>query len=193
MATQLRRLHPRFRRILVICGAAHVLPMRRLLSEPVSLTESDRPSLPKARYAILEPSLSILMRYLDYIPRLVEQYEKQRAEGTANDFDKRTALLRLVYELSQNAPDVNFSIRHYQAFTQMLTKLLEYEGRISPRFETVLQSCRSSFNNPFTERIYRHLLGYYYPGKKDHHKRVTTERPTLRAGVAPGKDTERGS
>jgi hypothetical protein len=35
--------------------------------------------------------------------------------------------------------------------------------------------------------------GAYYPGKKDHHKRVTTERPPLRAGVAPGKDTERGS
>ena len=34
----------------------------------------------------------------------------------------------------------------------------------------------------------------YYPGKKDHHKRVTTERPHPTGGsFAPGKDTERGS
>jgi len=35
--------------------------------------------------------------------------------------------------------------------------------------------------------------GPHYPGKKEHHKRVTTKRPHLRAGVAAGKDTERGS
>ena len=32
----------------------------------------------------------------------------------------------------------------------------------------------------------------YYPGKKDHHKRVTTERPTLRAGVAPREGHGKG-
>jgi hypothetical protein len=32
----------------------------------------------------------------------------------------------------------------------------------------------------------------YYPGKKDHHERVTTERPTLRAGVAPREGYGKG-
>jgi hypothetical protein len=161
MATQLQRLYPRYRRILFICNATHVRPIQQLLYEPVLLIDRSPSSLLAPEYKIWEPSLPILMRYLDYIPRLVELYEEQRKEGTAYAFDKHIALLKLIDRLNQEARDLDFSIRHYQAFTQMLTSLLELERRISPQFETVMAACGSCFNNLFQERVYRHLLGYY--------------------------------
>ncbi|MHA5053890.1 hypothetical protein ACX28W_37030 [Streptomyces sp. SD15] len=161
MAAFLQRLHPRYRRILFVCNATHVRPVQRLLRQPALVPDDAGSALPATKYQIWEPSLPVLLRYLDYIPRLVQQYEAHRAEGTAHTFDKGTALLRLIYRLNEEAADLRLSIRHYQAFSRVLAKLLEGEQRISPTFETVLTACGSCFNNMFKERVFRFLVGYF--------------------------------
>lgn len=179
MAACLQRLHPRHRRILFVANATHVRAVQQLLRQPVLLTDDDRSALPVTKYRIWEPSLPILLRYLDYIPRLVQRYEEHRREGTAHEFDKRTALLRLIYQLNEGAKDLRLSIRHYQAFAQVLTKLLEGEQRISPSFETVLTACGSCFNNPFRERVFRHLLGYFDQVKVERIGRIKGTRDSM--------------
>jgi hypothetical protein len=161
MAAQLQGLASRYRRVLFVCNATHVDPLRRLMRRPVPLADADRTQLPRRDYKIRQPSLPILMRYLDHIPRLVEAYERQRAQGKAHLFDKRSAVLEIMHELSDESTDLNLSIRHYQAFSQILARLLEGERRMSPDFETVLWALESCFPPVFRERAYRHLLGYF--------------------------------
>ncbi|KJK46860.1 hypothetical protein UK23_22120 [Lentzea aerocolonigenes] len=191
MAALLRRMHPRYRRVLFVCNATHVHAVQRLLRQPELFTDDVRPALPGMRYEIRDPSLHILMRYLDYIPRLVERYEAARAEGTAPDFDKRTALLRLVYQLSVDAKDLRLSLRHYQVFSQVLTKLLEEEKRISPMFETVMTASTGCFGKLFTERLFRDLLGYFDQVKIERIGRIRGTRESL-FEVAVTKPRSRG-
>lgn len=162
MAMHLQQLSPFYRRILVVCTVVHVQPVQQLLQQPPLVLEHEASVVSGiTRYKIWQPSLPILMSYLDYIPRLVEMYEEHRRQGKAHTFDKRNALMELIYRLQEDARDMHFSIRHYQAFVQMLTRMLEQERQISPHFEAVLLACKSCFNKPFSERVYRHLLGYY--------------------------------
>ncbi|MET8759470.1 hypothetical protein [Lentzea sp. NPDC004782] len=179
MAAQLRRLHLRYRRVLFVCSATHVPAIQRLLRQPELFTDDVRPALPKMKYEIHEPALHILLRYLDYIPRLVQRYEEHRAAGTAHEFDKSTALLWLIHKLSVEATDLRLSVRHYQVFSQVLTKLLEAEKRISPQFETVLTACRGCFGNLFGERVFRDLLGYFDQVKVERIGRIKGTRESL--------------
>jgi hypothetical protein len=179
MAAELQRLHPRHRRVLFVCHAAHVRPIQQLIRQPVPPADAAGSALPPAHYRIWEPSLPILVRYLDYIPRLVEMYERRRADGRAHEFDKLDALLELIYLMNQEATDLRFSIRHYQAFSQVLTKLLEQEKRISPQFDAVLLASGSCFNGPFRERVFRHLAGYFDQVKVERIGRVLSTRESL--------------
>ncbi|WP_170246937.1 hypothetical protein, partial [Nonomuraea zeae] len=192
MAAQLQRLQPRHHRVLFVCNATHVRPIQQLIRRPSLLADVDRSVLPQARYRIWDPSLPILVRYLDYIPRLVERYEKTRAAGRGHEFDKRTALLELIYQINQEAKDLRFSIRHYQAFSQILTKLLEAEKRISPQFETVLLASGSCFNSPFRERVFRHLIGYFDQVKAERIGRIKNTKESLfEISVAAPSDSEK--
>ena len=160
MAAELQRFYPRYARILFVCDATHVRPVLRLLGSP-ALQIENRAALPAARYEIRDPALPVLMRYLDHIPRLVEQYEELRQRGQAADFDKRTHLLQIVSDVGERAVDLRLSIRHYQAFTRILSVLLEREKRVSPTLSTVLSASGACFGTLFKERLFRHLLGYY--------------------------------
>ncbi|MDO0930802.1 hypothetical protein QQY66_03595 [Streptomyces sp. DG2A-72] len=178
MAARLQALYPRYRRILFVCNATHVAAVRRLLTQP-ALTIEGGPSLPDAQYDIRQPSLPILLRYLDHIPRLVQRYEEYRKENRAHTFDKHEALLELIHQLSEEATDLKLSIRHYQVFSQVLTKLLEEEQRISPSFEAILTACQACFNKPFKERVYRSLLGYHDQVRVERIGRIRSTRETL--------------
>ncbi|GHO48962.1 hypothetical protein [Ktedonospora formicarum] len=193
MARRLQQLFPFYQRILVISHAAHIRPIQHLLRlSPLSLDHSPLMASGAISYKIWSPSLPILISYLDYIPHLVELYEKQRGQGKAHLFDKRNALLELIYRLQEGAVDMDFSIRHYQAFTQMLTSMLEREGQISPRIETVMAACRSCFNKPFSERVYRHLLKYYDQVKVMRiGKLVDTKEPVYEVKYTDYKDMQR--
>lgn len=160
MAEQLRRLHPLHRRILFVCDATHVNPIRRLLREPSLVTDFRGDALPIPKLEVWDPGLSTLLRYLDDIPKLAEIYEQHRAKGNAKDFNKSLALLETIRRLDEEADDVHFSTRHYQAFAQLLAKMMELKHRISPSMEHIQVASTSCFNKPFAERIRRHLLGY---------------------------------
>ncbi|MDJ0746551.1 MAG: hypothetical protein QNJ32_24765 [Xenococcaceae cyanobacterium MO_167.B27] len=161
MALQIQQLYPLYQRILVVCNATHVNPIRQLLRKPVLFTDFNGGALPTPNYEIWEPSLPVLLSYLDDIPKLVEVYEQHREQGKAKDFDKKLALLKLLYQLHTSAVDLDFSIRHYQAFTSLLTRMLESAHRISPTLQIVNLACGSCFNKPFQERVFRHLLNYF--------------------------------
>ncbi len=161
MALQIQQLYPLYQRILVVCNATHVNPIRQLLRKPVLFTDFNGGALPKATYNIWEPSLPVLLSYLDDIPKLVEVYEQYREQGKAKNFDKKLALLELLYQLHTSAVDLDFSIRHYQAFTSLLTRMLESAHRIFPTLIIVNVACGSCFNKPFQERVFRYLLSYF--------------------------------
>ncbi|MGW6911066.1 hypothetical protein [Streptomyces sp. NPDC054940] len=161
MAARLQELAGRHERILFVCDATHVQPLRRLLRRPVPPVEVGQSVPPRPRYTVVPPSLPVLMRYLDHIPRLVEVYERLRAQGQAHTFDKLDALLGIYDELSTGARDLRLSIRHYQAFVGVLTRLMEIDRLLSPRFEVLLPAAAGCFPAVFHERAFRHLLGYY--------------------------------
>ncbi|MFC5219890.1 hypothetical protein [Streptomyces coerulescens] len=179
MAACLQRLLPRHRRVLFVCNAPHVRTVQRLLREPALLTDDDRSATPLPGYEIRRPSLAVLLRYLDYIPRLVQRYEEHRSTDSPEPFDKHQVLLELIYELRQESPDLKLSIRHFQVFTQVLTKLLEQDQRISPTFEAVLTACGGCFNEPFKERVFRHLLGYFDHVRVERIGRIRANREPL--------------
>ncbi|NUR60752.1 MAG: hypothetical protein HOV87_19130 [Catenulispora sp.] len=161
MAAELRRLHPKYRRILFVCNATHVRPIQELLRQPASLAEPAPAALPPPRFEIVEPSLPILLSYLDEIPRLVQEYEQARAAGAGHTFDKHAAVLRAVYQLSEEATDLRISVRHLKAFAVLLAGLLEPEGRTSPHLADVVDAAGTCFSSAFRERVYRRLLSYH--------------------------------
>lgn len=159
MAEKLRRFHPLYRNILVVCHAAHVYPIKKYLGDSTLLFAPGEETLPKAKLKISEPSLPILMRYLGDMPKLVELYEAYRQQGRAKDFDKTRVLIETIHQLDTTG--FNFSIRHYQAFMQLLSRMLEIEQRTSPELDKVLVACESCFNKPFGKRVFRHLVSYF--------------------------------
>ena len=159
MAEQLRRFDPLYHRILVVCHAGHVNPIKNYLRDPMVLFDPGAETFPKTGLKVSEPSLAILMRYLGDMPKLVELYEQYRQEGKAKEFDKIKALIETIHDLDTTG--FQFSIRHYQAFAQLLKSLLEFKQRTSPDLGTVLLACESCFNKPFERRLYRHLISYY--------------------------------
>ncbi|MBF6339924.1 hypothetical protein IU450_29145 [Nocardia abscessus] len=161
MAAQLQGLVTRNRRILFVCHATHIEPIRRLMRRPVPLLDDAPAPLPRLEYKIRQPSLAMLMRYLDHIPRLVEAYERQRAKGKAHLFDKFDELVRIMHELANESAHLDVSIRHYQAFTRILAGLLTYSGQLSPDLETAVQASESCFPPAFRVHAERHLLGYF--------------------------------
>lgn len=179
LAGQLQALAGRHRNILVVCDATHVHGVQRLVGQPAPLLDIAQPLAAPLRYRVMTPNLAVLMHYLDDVPRLVEAYERQRARGTAHLFDKRTALIRLLHELSDGSPDLTVSIRHYQAFAQVLNRLLEIEQRVSPDFDTVLRACHACFPTVFRERVFRHLLGYFDQVKTERIGRIRGSRDEL--------------
>ncbi|WP_156371013.1 hypothetical protein [Nocardia arizonensis] len=125
------------------------------------------------------------MRYLDYIPRLVEAYERQRARGKAHLFDKFGALVAIMHELNDESTDLNLSIRHYQAFARILTGLLDSMGRISPDFDTVVWALETCFPPVFRERTQRHLLGYFDQVKVERIGRISgSKEPVFQMNTA---------
>jgi hypothetical protein len=161
MATRLQEITGRYRRVLFVCEATHLQPVLRLIRRPVPPVRVDLAGTSAPRYRIALPSPSILLHYLDHIPRLVQAYEQSRAAGEAHSFDKRQALLRIFHELSLGSSDLHLSIRHYDAFALVLARLMEHEKLISPRFDVVLQAADSCFPAVFRERVFRCLLGYF--------------------------------
>jgi len=161
IAAQLQSLVGRYQRVLFVANATHVQPVLELLGHPVPLVEAEGSPLSMPQYQVRQPSLPALLGYLDSIPRLVEAYERQRTLRKAHEFDKRRMLLEILHDLSEASRDLQISIRHYQAFVQVLTRLLEDEMRISPEFDTVIRACAGCFPPVFRERSFRHLLGYF--------------------------------
>jgi hypothetical protein len=190
MAAQLQEAAGTYRRVLFVCNATHVEPVQRLLRRPVLIATSVSSTTQRlANYRISEPSVPVLMRYLDHIPRLVESYERQRAAGAGHSFDKLSALLQILHELSTEATDLNLSIRHYQVFSQILTALLESDRRISPKFDTTLAALDHCFPQVFRERAFRHLLGYFNQVKVWRIGRLRgTTRPVFQVGASEPRD-----
>lgn len=191
MADQLRRRHPFFRKILVVCDVAHANPIRRFLSNPMFHIDQQAEFNPEVLYRVMEPNLKVLLGYLDGIPKIVEKYEQERALGNAGRFDKRKVLLNIIYDLNKKATDMDFSIRHYQAFAQLLNNMLEVNGRISPEFEKVMVACQSCFNKAFAERVYRHLLSYFGQVKVRRVSRLLPPNETIHEIQGYVKDTGR--
>jgi hypothetical protein len=159
MAARLRRLAPRYHRVLCICDIARVLPLSKLLASEETLTEFESP-VPPLRLKIQKPNLSTLLSYLDDIPYLVEVYERDRAMGRAADFSKHAALLEGVRRIQGKSGDVCFSTRHYQKFGQFLINLLEYTGHLSPELEHAMTAAGCCFNTAFAKQVRGALLSY---------------------------------
>jgi hypothetical protein len=160
-ATRLQEITGRYRRVLFVCEATHLQPVLRLIRRPVPPVRVDLAGTSAPRYRIALPSPSILLHYLDHIPRLVQAYEQSRAAGEAHSFDKRQALLEILHELSRESSDLQLSIRHYDAFALVLARLMEQEKLVSPRFDVVLQASDGCFPAVFRERVFRRLLRYF--------------------------------
>lgn len=160
MAQRLRMLHPLYRRILFVCDAAHVDPIRELLRTPLRFKESTVEVGPVPRLEIRQPNLDVLLRQLDDIPWVVEAYEKARAEEKGRGFRKHVAVLEAARAVDGAEPQLSFGVRHYQAFARFLQNLLEYHHQISPTLEQTVISAASCFDKPFGKRLRRRLLSY---------------------------------
>jgi hypothetical protein len=159
MAERLRRLHPVFRRILFVCDATHVWPISDRLSRGSPSQDLDT-ARPPFHLRISQPSLQLVLRYLDDIPRLVESYEEHRHQKTAHEFRKRDALLEVLRQIQLHAHDTTFSLRHYEAFASLMASILEVRGRLAPNLADVAASAEGCFNRALTERIRCELLSY---------------------------------
>jgi hypothetical protein len=161
MAERLQLLQPRFRRLLVVCHASHVGPVRRLLGrESPGLVPEAASGGGEMMVERGEPSLPVLLNYLDDFPKLVEKYETYRAAGLAAQFDKRTALLESLFEVEASFSDMRFSPREYDAYTRFLMNLLHVRRRVAPGPREVFQTTAACFNKPFAERVDYHLRAY---------------------------------
>jgi hypothetical protein len=192
MAAQLQALVARYRQVLFVADATHILPVLRQLGRPVPRNEPVGAPLPAPRYHVSPPILPVLLGYLDSIPRLVEAYERERALGRAHEFNKRRALLEILHDLSEASPDQHLSIRHYQAFVQVLTRQLERYKLISPTLDTVIQASEGCFPPSFRERVFRHLLGYFDQVKTQRIGRLRdTREAVFSVTAAPARQGER--
>ncbi|MFF1615690.1 hypothetical protein ACFVYA_48840 [Amycolatopsis sp. NPDC058278] len=159
MAGQIQELAPWYDRIMVVCDLVHARPLMAQLQQPPDSQLLDDDRTDNLRVRRLRPSLSHLLQSLDDIPRLVEAYDHKR--HVALNFWKMREIVAIVHHLAKSSPDMAFSVRNYDAFTSLLTKMGECQGRLSPTLDDVRLAGVSCFNDAFGERIFRHLLGYF--------------------------------
>ena len=160
MAETLRRLQPRYRRLLVVCDFANVSAIIRLLKRKSQGLDASEQAFGTLRYEIATPGLNVLLKYLDDFPKLVELYEEERAWGRGKEFNKKAVLLQTIHELEQGGAGARFSPRQHIAFAEFLENLLRFERRITPLPLTIFDACRASFDKGFAERVFSHLTGY---------------------------------
>jgi hypothetical protein len=159
MAMRLQELAPWYERIVVVCDLVHAKPIVARIQQPPDSQQLDADPDDALRVRRIRPNVPELLRRLDDIPRLVESYERKRRDALS--FSKMREIVEIVHDLADSAPDMDFSIRNYEAFTTLLTKMSECQGRLSPALEDVRLAGVSCFNDAFGERIFRHLLGYF--------------------------------
>lgn len=161
MAEKLRQLQPFRRRVLVVCDAAQVNGVSRILSsrnQPfVDISEPDL-NLEVRDAGSLK--LDVLLRYLDDYPRLAELYELQRSDSSGQ-FDKTKALRRAFHEVANSAADLQFSTRQHQIFASFMNNVLKYNKRICPKPNSFFEICKSCFGQKLAERVIAHLGGYF--------------------------------
>jgi len=160
ISERLRRLQPRWRRVLVICDAALVPSVRtRLRGET---TEAAPPSFDPTRltYTVVQQlRLEVLLGYLDDYPRLVERYEKLRYHS-AHEFDKWRALRDAILDFADDNPDLAPSTRQHQTFHTLLANLLAMDRRRCPQPDVLHGAAASCFGRAFARRLTCHLAGY---------------------------------
>jgi hypothetical protein len=159
MAIRLQELAPWYERIVVVCDLVHAKPIVARTQQPPDSQQLGADRDDALRVRRVRPSMPELLRSLDDIPRLVESYERKRHDALS--FSKMREIVEIVHDLADSAADMDFSIRNYEAFTTLLTKMSECQGRLSPALEDVRLAGVSCFNDAFGERIFRHLLGYF--------------------------------
>jgi hypothetical protein len=179
MAQRLRELAPRHRFVLVVCDAANVSGIARLLSVPAGEQESPAESNLRPKLRVVAPNLAALLTYLDDYPRLVEIYEQYRRDGRAAAFDKTAALIENICGVERQAADIHFSLREFQTFTQYLNNLLALNRRVCPQPFDLHQACASCFDRPFAERLHVYLAGYGRQLKVDRVGRLSDTREPL--------------
>lgn len=161
MALELRRLCAQFRRVFFVCQAPHARPISNLLSRGEQWRGLEEEPGPAVRFEVLRPTLPILLRYLDDIPRLVERYEKVRGTGDGVlSFDKRTALLEEVLDWSGGLDAGRPSPRHLRAFCKLLPAQLRSAGRLSPRLADCTALAECCFDRSCRGALRDHLIGY---------------------------------
>jgi hypothetical protein len=161
IADRLRRLQPRYRRILFVCDAKLVDLIGELLeSRGLQLPPEPKSDDFEVSTSIVKPTLDVILQYLDDFPSLVEVYEQNRRQRLAADFDKWSALLQVLFRGGRDAIDLRASARKYRTAVTLLRNLLENTGRIAPSPSNVFQVFSSCFSSEFAQRVLHHLAAY---------------------------------
>jgi hypothetical protein len=186
MALALRRLSAYFRRVVFICQAPHVLPIRALLKRGEHGRGLEEEPGPDVEFEVQRPSNQILLRYLDDIPRLVERYERIRGEEkVALDFDKRTALLEELRDFSGSVQDERPSPRQLRVFCKLLPTQLRLAGRLTPGLTDCEALSDCCLDRRFSSAFLKHLMGYF--SEVDLNRFAVVDF-SARQGAAPEKE-----
>ncbi|MGE0824218.1 MAG: hypothetical protein AB7G75_22680 [Candidatus Binatia bacterium] len=172
MAYKLRLLAGQYRRILFVCPAPNVEPIRQLLNRNEVSFETNEEFNPNVVSMSLERRPDIALRNLDDFPRLVAEYEENRTRDGdwLETFDKNVALLDCIGRFDQEKRTL--TIKHYDAFVKMLAAVLEERQRISPDPKTFYDIARMCFGQRFVSNLRSDLLSYGTQITEEQKKRV---------------------
>jgi hypothetical protein len=160
MAEALRALSPKYSRVLAVCEATHLEPIRRLLRVGSRESEVSVDAGAEPRLKVVRPTLEVMLRYLDDFPKLVERYEEQRRFDHVADFDKWRELFSIFQGVEGSMAGHLRSARRLEVFRRYLLYLLEQNKRISPRPYEISEASKGCFGTGLTSRIMAQLGGY---------------------------------
>ncbi|MBU0611141.1 MAG: hypothetical protein KKI08_24895, partial [Armatimonadetes bacterium] len=167
MASRLRSLCAQFGSILWVGGAAHLLPLRRLLAADADSQPPDAPE-PELRFsvALLDPHVA-LRRYLGEIPAMTWAFHlwTETSPETIHEFDlwdQHTAMVREAaehYRAAYSGP----SPRALAQFELFLRKLLKVRGRVSPTLQVLYEAACAAMDPSFASLLLDKALAYPFP------------------------------
>ncbi|MEP7167830.1 MAG: hypothetical protein ABI855_00510, partial [Bacteroidota bacterium] len=98
---------------------------------------------------------------LDNVPGFCEIYEKYRKEKQAVAFSKWNALLRIMKETDAEWGDMEFSMHHYLAFSQLMQNRHTQKNNSYLTVDAIFSCIETIFNKTFAYRVKEKLLNYF--------------------------------
>jgi len=159
MAYELKKIMPRYKKILLVCGLAHWENIKFYLRYTSSNLKPELPAYLPQSTTIYHVSQTSLKYILQEIPYVAAYYYKTLSEK--KPFSKLNALAALLQESIKKYP-FTVSPSQLKNISRYLFRLNLQEHRLMPDLLNLVAAAKQCVNDDFGRIVYHTAAGYYY-------------------------------